>query len=74
VGVRYEGISVVSNPLDWAAQYRNRAVECTQLVETSFDGTTALQYRLLAERYIKLAECEEEFAVRHIGQAHRARA
>ena len=64
----------MSNPLDWAAQYRKRAVECTQLAKSSFDQETASQYRLLAERYIKLAECEDEFAVRYIGHAHRARA
>ena len=61
----------MSDPLDWADQYRKHAVECMQIAETSFDESTASQYRLLAERYMKLAECEEELAG---GQANRAQA
>ena len=67
--VRNDGIIVVSDPLDWADKYRKHAVECMQLAKTSFDESTASQYRLLAGRYIKLAECEEELAS---GQANRA--
>jgi hypothetical protein len=42
-----------------AARCHERAVECIKLANASFDEPMEARYRLLAERYIKLAECEE---------------
>jgi hypothetical protein len=42
-----------------AARYHERAAECIKLANASFDQPAEVRYRLLAERYIKLAECEE---------------
>ena len=53
------------DPLTWAAHYRERAAECAKLAEGSFDERIESHYRYLAERYIKLAEAEEEFMTRH---------
>ena len=36
-----------------------RAAECIKLADASFDQPMEARYRLLAERYIKLAEREE---------------
>jgi hypothetical protein len=35
------------------------AAECIKLANASFDEPMEFRYRLLAERYTKLAECEE---------------
>jgi hypothetical protein len=42
-----------------ATRYHERAAECIKLANDSFDQPMEVRYRLLAERYIKLAECEE---------------
>jgi hypothetical protein len=52
-------------PLKWAAHYRQRAAECTELADNTFDPGIEAHYRTLAGRYIKLAEAEEDFAARH---------
>ena len=41
------------------ARCHERAAECITLANASFDQTMEARYRLLAERYIKLAEREE---------------
>lgn len=42
-----------------AARCHERAAECIKLANASFDQPMEARYRLLAERYIKLAEREE---------------
>ena len=53
------GLTTMRDRMTWAAHFRERATECTKLAETSFDETIEANYRLLAERYLKLAEAEE---------------
>ena len=54
----------MNDPLQWAAHYRQRATECIELADGSFDPGIEAHYRSLAGRYIKLAEAEEDFATR----------
>jgi hypothetical protein len=42
-----------------AARCHERAAECIKLANASFDQPMEARYLLLAERYVKLAECEE---------------
>jgi hypothetical protein len=65
------GACVMNDPLTWAAHYRQRAAECLKAAEASFDETVESHYRFLAERYLRLAECEEEFCARHRGLSGR---
>jgi hypothetical protein len=48
------------NTMDTAARFRERAAECIKLAAASIDPSVEAQYRSLAERYAKLAECEEQ--------------
>ena len=47
------------NTLIRIARHHERAAECIKLANASFDEAMEARYRLLAERHIKLAECEE---------------
>ncbi len=51
----------------WPVHYRERAAECAKAAETAFDEVVELHYRFLAERYLRLAEAEEEFEARRAG-------
>jgi hypothetical protein len=53
------GTHTVPDNLIGAARCHERAAECIRLANASFDQPMEPRYRLLAERYIKLAECEE---------------
>lgn len=53
------GTHTVPDNLFRAARCHERAAECIKLADASFDQPMEARYRLLAERYIKLAECEE---------------
>jgi hypothetical protein len=44
-----------------ATRLHQRAAKCTKLADGSFDQSVETRYRCLAERYFKLAECEEDF-------------
>ncbi len=44
---------------DTAARFRERAAECIKLAAASIDADVEVQYRTLAEQYVKLVECEE---------------
>jgi hypothetical protein len=57
----------MNDSLTWAAHYRQRAAECIELADNSFDPGSEAHYRSLAGRYIKLAEAEEDFAIRQGG-------
>ena len=57
----------MNDPLRWAAHYHKRAAECFELADSSFDPGIEAHYRSLAGRYIKLAEAEEDFAIRQGG-------
>jgi hypothetical protein len=61
----------MNDSLTWAAHYRQRAAECIELADNSFDPGSEAHYRSLAGRYLKLAEVEEDFAWRHPGLDHR---
>jgi hypothetical protein len=52
----------MNDSLMWAAHYRQRAAECIELADGSFDPGIEAHYRSLAGRYIKLAGAEEDFA------------
>jgi hypothetical protein len=54
----------MNDSLTWAAHYRQRAAECIELADNSFDPSIEAHYRSLAGRYIKLAESEEDFGAR----------
>jgi hypothetical protein len=60
--------SAMNDSLKWAAHYRQRAVECTELADNSFDPGIEAHYRTPAGRCIKLAEAEEDAAARYGGQ------
>jgi len=53
------GTHTMPDNLFRAARCHERAAECIKLADASFDQPMEARYRLLAERYIKLAECEE---------------
>jgi hypothetical protein len=53
------GTHTMPDNLIGAARCHERAAECIKLANASFDQPMEPRYRLLAERYIKLAECEE---------------
>jgi hypothetical protein len=53
------GDSLVPDTSIGIARHRERAAECIKLANASFDEPMEARYRLLAERYIRLAECEE---------------
>jgi hypothetical protein len=53
------GTHTIPDNLIGAARCHERAAECIKLANASFDQPMEPRYRLLAERYIKLAECEE---------------
>ena len=55
----------MNDPLKWAAHYWQRAAECIGLADGLFDPSIEAHYRSLPARYIKLAEAEEDLAVRH---------
>jgi hypothetical protein len=44
---------------DWADHYRMRASEYVKRAEATFDETMESQFRVLAQRYLTLAEAEE---------------
>jgi hypothetical protein len=50
----------MNDSLTWAAHNRQRAAECIELANNSFDPDIEAHYRSLAGRYIKLAESEED--------------
>jgi len=54
----------MNDSLTWAAHYRQRAAECIELADNSFDPSIEAHYRSGAGRYIKLAESEEDFGAR----------
>ena len=56
------GACGMNDSLMWAAHYRQRAAECIELADGSFDPGIEAHYRSLAGRYIKLAGAEEDFA------------
>lgn len=47
------------NNHDTAALFRQRAAECVKLAAVSIDADVEVQYKAMAEQYVKLAECEE---------------
>lgn len=53
------GIVLNHSNHDTAAQFRERAAECSRLAAASIDADVEAQCRTLAEQYVKLAECEE---------------
>jgi hypothetical protein len=53
------GTHTMPDNLFRAARCHERAAECIKLANASFDQPMEARYRLLAERYIKLAEREE---------------
>jgi hypothetical protein len=59
VAIRRGNTHIMPDILIRAARYHERAAECIKLANASFDQPMEVRYRLLAERYIKLAECEE---------------
>jgi hypothetical protein len=59
VAIRSGGHHIMPDILIRATRYHERAAECIKLANASFDQPMEVRYRLLAERYIKLAECEE---------------
>lgn len=56
-----------TNAMDTAARFRERAAECVKLAAVSIDPSVEAQYRTLAEKYVKLAECEEEVSPERLG-------
>ena len=58
------GARGMNDLLTWAAHYRQRAAECIELADNSFDPGIEAHYRALAGRYVKLAESEEDFGAR----------
>jgi hypothetical protein len=53
------GTHTMPDTLLRAARCHERAAGCIKLANASFDQPAEVRYRLLAERYTKLAECEE---------------
>ena len=50
------------DPMARARHFRDRAVECEHLADLCSDEKFRGAYRILAERYIALAEAEEALA------------
>jgi hypothetical protein len=50
------------DPLTRAKRFRERAAECRQLAGISAEQPLIMEYERIAERYIRLAEAEEQLA------------
>ena len=52
----------MSDPIERARHFRDRAAECERLASTAVDQETQSEYRTIASHYIALAEAEELLA------------
>jgi hypothetical protein len=56
------GICKALDRSEWAARFRALSAECIKLSEVSPDRRISNDYRAIAERYLRLAQEEEELS------------